>query len=214
MDLSRLKRLPIGAPPTLAEVIGVRSEARYFSICYEGSKPFWTDGRAGSTFSYHSAYEPYVKHLTMAIHLLGVNLGSDDEPPTYALLIDREEGGVYVGAYGEVRSLLNLQHPPRRPPTPEEIEEMDKELARMEQMSPDDMRERGMFEFLLGSTERQRERCWEMVSWLDECIDENLILSYLQAAGAGNLEAIYHLRRFQQRVEASDSINTSSDLVH
>ncbi|MGH9429820.1 MAG: hypothetical protein ACRD2L_26340 [Terriglobia bacterium] len=211
---SDCRLLPIQMPPMLPDVVGVKSEARYFSLSYEGGKAWWSDRRAGATFSYYGAYEPYVSHLTMAIHLLDVDLGSDDGPPTHALLIDRGEGIVYVGGYDEVSCLLEQQHPPRCPPTPEEIEEMNRDLAKMEKMSLDEMREIGMFEFMLGSTPQQQDRCGEMIAWLDQFINEELIQSYVAASEAGQFEAFYHLDRFRQRVEFSQSINTTSRLTH
>jgi hypothetical protein len=137
----------------------------------------------------------------MAIHLFDANLGSDDEPPTHALLFDRQTAAVYVGEYSEVRRFVRSQHPPRRPPTPEEVAEMNKHLAEMSRMNLDDLRELGAFEFFLGPKPEQQDRCTEMVIWLDEFITEELINSYLAAAGAGDARAIYHLHRFQLRMK-------------
>jgi hypothetical protein len=198
-------------PPMLPDVVGVTSEHRFFRLNYEGSKPYWSDGRAGSTFSYYAAYDPYVNHLAMSIHLFDCSLGHDDEPPTHSLLVDRQEAAVYVGAYNEVRRFLQSQHPPRRPPTPEEIEEMNRYLAEMERLSFDKLRERGMFEFLLGPKLEQQDRCAEMVSWLDQHVTDDLIQAYVGAAEAGQVEAFYYLEIFRRRVERAREVNTSSD---
>lgn len=211
---SDIRLLPTPMPPALPSVVGVSSDNRFFRLNYEGSKPFWSDGRAGATFSYFAAYEPYVEHLAMAIHLFDVSLGHDDEPPTHSLLIDRRESAVYVGSYGEVCRFLQKQHPPRRPPTPEEIEEMKRELAEMGRMSLDQFRDLGGFEFVFGPKPEQHDRCAEMVAWLDRHVTEDLIRSYISAAERGEFQAFYHLNRFKQRVEYSRDVNTSSQLKH
>jgi hypothetical protein len=208
------RKLPVPMPPMLPEVVGVRGESRFFGLSYEGSKPFWTDGRAGATFSYFAAYQPFVEHLAVALHLFEVDLGSDDGPPTHALLIDRQAGEVYVGDYAEVQRFLQKQHPPRRAPTPEEIEEANRQLAAMEQMSLDEFRELGMFEVLLGPAEQQKDKCWALVEWLDGLITEDLIKAYLAASEAGNYWALHHLLLFQRRVEASKRASNESQSVH
>jgi hypothetical protein len=206
--------LPVPMPPMLPNVVGVKGDSRFFGLNYEGSKPFWSDGRVGATFSYSAAYMPYVDHLAMAIHLLDICLGHDDEPPTHSLLIDRKNAVVYAVEYAEIYRFLRRQHPPRRPITPEEIEEANKQLADLERMSLDQLRENGMFEFMLGPKPEQQERCQGMIHWLDQYITEELIRSYVTAAEAGRIEAFYHLDRFRQRIEYSRSINTSSRLTN
>lgn len=206
----RFRKLPISMPPMLPEVVGVNSDNRFFRLNYEGSKAVWSDGRAGSTFSYCAAYDPYVNHVAMAIHLLDVSLGHDDEPATHSLFVDRQEATVYVGAYNEVCRVLQTQHPPPRPPTPAEIEEMNRYLAEMERLSFDQLRERGMFEFMLGPKPEQQDRCAEMVAWLDQFITDELIHAYVAAAEAGQVEAFYYLDRFRRRIERAREVNTSS----
>jgi hypothetical protein len=206
--------LPVPMPPILPGIVGIKSDSRFFRLNYEGSKPFWSDGRAGATFSYYAAYEPYVNHLVMAIHLLDVCLGHDDEPPTHSLLIDRASAVVYAGNYAQVCHFLRRQHAPRRRPTPEEIEEVNEQLAELERMSLDQLRESGMFEFMLGPKPELQERCQELIYWLDQYITEELIHSYVAETKAGRLNAFYHLDRFRQRIEYSREINTSSRLTN
>lgn len=150
-----------------------------------------------------TAYQPFVEHLALAIHLFAVHLGSDDEPPTHALLIDRQEACLYVGAYNQVMQMLAAQHPPKRLPTPEELAEIEAHFATLEALSFEQMREQGMFEFLLGATEGQKDKCRAMVARLEELITEDLIQAYLNAGKAGHPEAIYHLMRFQQRIDVT-----------
>lgn len=214
MDFANFRKLPVAMPPMLPEVVGVQGNSRLFSLSYEGSKPFWSDGRAGATFSYGAAYEPFIEHFALAIHLFAFHLGSDDEPPTHALLIDRQEAHLYVGAYSQVIQMLAAQHPPKRSPTPEELTEIEEHFAMLEPLSFEQMREQGMFEFLLGATEGQKDKCWAMIAWLDERITEDLIQAYLDAGKGGNHEAIYHLMRFQQRIAATRQRQSGSSLMH
>jgi hypothetical protein len=125
MDFANFLKIPVAMPPILPEVVGVQGNNPLFSLSYEGSKPFWSDGRAGATFSYYAAYQPFVEYLALAIHLFAVHLGRDDEPPTHALLIDRQEACLYVRAYNQVMQMLAAQHPPKRLPTPEELAEIE-----------------------------------------------------------------------------------------
>lgn len=214
MDFTNFHKLPVAMPPMLPEVVGVQGNSRLFSLSYEGSKPFWSDGRAGATFSYYAAYLPFVEHLTLAIHLFAFHLGSDDEPPTHALLVDRLEAHLYVGECHEVMKMLAAQHPPKRSPTPEELAEIEEQFAAMKALRFEQMREQGMFEFLLGATEGQQQKCRAMVAWLNERITEDLIHSYLDASNAGNYQASYHLLRFQQRIDATRQTQSGSSLIH
>jgi hypothetical protein len=203
MDFTNFHQLPVAMPPMLPEVVGVQGSSRLFSLSYKGSKPFWSDGRAGATFSYYAAYQPLVEHLALALHLFAFHLGSDDEPPTHALLIDRQEAHLYVGVYHQVMQMLAAQHPPKRSSTPEELAAIEQHLAAIESLSFEQLREHGMFEFLMGATEGQKNKCWAMVAWLDELITEDLIQAYLDAGEVGNHQALHHLMHFQQRIDAT-----------
>src|SRR5262249_50033649 len=109
---------------------------------------------------------------------------------------------------------LHKQHPPRREPTAEEIAEMERQLAEMKNMSLDQLRGTGMFEFLLGPKPEQHDRCARMVAWLDQYITEDLIHSYVAAAEAGPPEAFYYLERFRHRIERGREITTESRWTH
>jgi hypothetical protein len=211
---SDFRPLHVPMPPMLPSVVGVGSDKRFFSLSYEGSKPFWSDGRAGATFSYFAAYEPFVDHLAVAINLFDVCLGHDDEPRTHALLVDRANAAVYVGEYGAVSRFLRRQHPPRRPPTPEEIAEANKRLDELEKLNLDQLREMGMFEFVFGPKPELQDRCAEMVAWLDQYITEELIRSYVAAGEAGRFEAFHYLNRLKQRIDYTRQINTSLRMTH
>lgn len=213
-ELESLRKLPVPMPPMLPEIIGLTSDSRYFSLSYEGAKAWWTDGRAGHTFSYYAAYQPFIEHLAIAIHLFEADLGSDDGPPTHTLLVDRRAAEVYVGDYDEVRRWLKKQHPPHPPLMPAEIEKAGRQRAVMEEANLDDLRELGMFEFMLGATERQKDKCWAMVAWLDDFITEDLLKAYLAASEAGNIEARFHLLQLQRRIAAHQQTGADSPFVH
>ena len=72
-------------------------------------------------------------------------------------------------------------------PTQEEIEEINHYLAEMERPSLDQLRELGMFEFMLGPKPEQQARCSEMVAWLNQFITDDLMRAYLAAAEFGQV---------------------------
>lgn len=76
------------------------------------------------------------------------------------------------------------------------------------------VRELGMFEFMLGATEQQKDKCWALVEWLNDFITEDLLKAYVAAAETGNQQALYHLIQFQRRAAAHQQGNTDSKLVH
>src|SRR5207244_10055069 len=97
---------------------------------------------------------PLISHPAMAEHLYGRHLGSDDSLPEDALLCDRQEGQLFVGNHDEIERFLH-EHNARPPaPTAQELEAMRQHLATL---TPEEMRERGMFEFLFGTSPEQRQ---------------------------------------------------------
>jgi hypothetical protein len=208
------RQLPVPMPPMLPELIGLETDSRYFSLSYQSAKAWWNDGRIAATFPYYGAYEQYTEHLVMAIHLFDANLGSDDFPPTQSLLVDHETAAVYVGDYEEVAHFLEGQHPPRQPLRPEDIEEINKKLGKMREIRLDELRDRGMFESILGANPKQQQRCREMVRWLDRFITTDLIKLYIEAANAGEELAYYHMRRIEELMEEMLRHRVSSPWIH
>jgi hypothetical protein len=82
-----------------------------------------------------------------------------------------------------------------RPPAPTE-----EELNHMSSLSLGDMREMGMFEFVLGATEDKRQLCAELVAWLDQQITAELLKRLNTAAGGGDLNALHILMQFTRRI--------------
>lgn len=71
-----------------------------------------------------------------------------------------------------------------------------------------------MFEFMLGATERQKDKYWAMVVWLDDFITEDLLKAYLAASTAGNIEARFHLLQLQRRIATHQQTGADSPFVH
>ncbi len=100
---------------------------------------------------------------------------------------------MYVSTWREVREILRLHNP--QPPAPTE-----EELNHITRMDLGEMREMGMFEFVLGATEDKRQLCAEMIAWLDKQITAELMKQYTDAADGGDLNALHILMRFAQRI--------------
>ena len=70
----------------------------------------------------------------------------------------------------------------------------------LESLTPEEMREQGMFEFLFGPAPAQRELGGEMVAWLDGFVTAELLQKYNQAGAAGNFLAAHYAAQFARRV--------------
>ena len=194
--------LDIPLPPMLLQMAGVSVESRFISLYYYGSKATWSDGRSCATFSYFHCYEPLIHHFAVAIHLYPYHLGSDDEYPTHALVCDRVEEKLYVGSREEVEQFLEAQHPPRQPITSEAWEAIRAELALKQQPDIAQMQRLGMFELFGPPNPSMQQEAIELIHWLDQHIDEALVLKYLKAAKAGNHQAIFAIEGFKRRCGA------------
>lgn len=208
--------LNVPMPPMLPKMVGVRSSARYFSICYYGSKATWSDGRNLATFNYYGVYNPLISHLALALDLSGFDLGSDDQYPTHNILFDREENKIYVGEYQRVAEFLDTQHPPTQPIslTAEELEELklqvEAEFGSFEAgeiFDVEEMQKMGLFELFTGPSESQRQDTVALISWLDKYIDADLVDKYINAANQGNGAAYEAISRFKDRVILSQQLN-------
>ena len=192
------EQLPVPLPPMLSSLVGHNGTTRFFALYYL-SKATWSDGWNSATFSYRAAFEPLVSHPAVAFHLFDRDLGSDDGPPAHAILCDRKDGLMYVGDCDEVLRFLREQTP--RCPTPLSVEELEEMRRHMENLTPEEMRELGMFEFLFGPSPAQRELASEMLAWLDQFVTAETLERYNKAADAGNLYAAYFVMQFAQRLK-------------
>lgn len=197
-------------PPMLPEMVGVKSDARYFSIGYYGSKATWSSGRSLATFNYYNVYRPLITHLTLALDLSGYNLGSDDEYPTHNILFDREESKIYVGEYQQVAKFLEAQHPPIEPVelTAEELEQLKLQIeAEFGSYDEAKMQKLGLFELFTRPNESQRKETTELIKWLDKFINADLIDRYINAANQGSSAAYEAMSSFKNRVILSQQLN-------
>ena len=195
-DDFRLLSVPM--PPILPSLTGQNGVSRFFSIYYMGTKATWDTGRLSATFSFRAGYEPLVTHPTVAIDLLNRDLGSDDGPPMHALLCDGEAGRMYVAEWEEVLNFLWRHNPPLSDPAPVD-------LRRLESAGLGDLRERGVFEFILGATEHQERLCSEMTTWLDAQLTDDLAERLLAAANGGNLSAAWVIIQHRRRTRRDET---------
>jgi len=162
-------------PPMLTQMISDSLEqrkSRYFALYYEGTNATWTDGWMTATFSFFSVYQPLTDHLTIAIALFesGVDatFGSDDEPPTHALVCDRN-GFMYVGKISDTQHFLRLLNPP--PNSQLDLEALLAQMSQFETLS--DFQAIGMFEMLGGQSKRCGEQ--ELINYLNQFATPELV---------------------------------------
>jgi hypothetical protein len=191
--------LPVPLPPMLAALIGHNGISRFFSLSYLGGKATWSTGWASSTFSYYAAFQPLLEHPVLALHLFDFDFGSDDGPPAHALLCDRQTAQMTVGEAADVRAFLRQANPAPPPLSDAEIAGLQQQFTTM---TPEEMRELGMFEFLFGPAPTQQQGGGEMVAWLDQFITPAVLRQYHDAWDAGNLLAAQILLQFAHRYRA------------
>lgn len=99
----------------------VEAEIRYVCLTYQYTNCYVETALGGHTDSYW-IYRELVDHFTIAIHLLGHDLGSDDTYPTSGLLIDQHQSKMWVGNYKGIKKFLSdwqNYSSPEPPLTPE-----------------------------------------------------------------------------------------------
>jgi len=112
-----------------------------------------------------------IEHPALAIHLESYNLGSDDLPPTDAILCDCREQKMYVGDYAEVEKVLETQHPPVHNLSPQELSQLSEQIAlNMADFDLEQFQRLGMFELFAGHSEQQKLELVELVHWLDRLV--------------------------------------------
>lgn len=193
------KPISVPLPPMLLSMAGVEGDSRFIALKYWGNKAAWNDGRGSATFPFYTVWKPYIEHLAIAIHLFDTHLGSDDYEPTHVLVCDRQHEKVYVAPIEEAMRFLDSQHPPRQPITLEQWEEIKAQLGEQAPLDMSQLQDLGLFEVFLPSKPEHKEVALQLVQWLDGYIDEALISSYIDAAKAGNHQAIWVLETFKSR---------------
>lgn len=174
-------------------------DARFVALFYVGAKATWADGKASATFSYYSAFQPLRDHPAVDIHLRGKDLGTDDTPPTHALLCDRQERKMFVGEIDEMLDLLSAQAGELRG---------DEAATRYEELFADpanmsEMHARGMFEFIGHPTPDAQAETEQLLRWLDDYITEDLVKCYLKMLEEHDLSALLPLQYIRRRAEAA-----------
>lgn len=194
MKAEDFKELPIALPPMLSVACGHHSMSRYFALYYLGSKATWDTGWQSSTFSYYAVYEPLLNHPLIAVETLDCDFGSDDGPPRHALLADRAASKLYVGEWDQVLKFLREKNP--QPAAPGEVIELASEV------SVDQLRDLGMFEWMLGASSEQQRGGAELLAWLDSKLEPGVIEKLDEQAQQGDMNACYVLMRLGQRMMA------------
>jgi hypothetical protein len=193
------KLIDVTLPPMLLSMAGVRGDSRFIGFWYRGSKATWNDGRGSATFPFYTVWQPYIQHLVIAINLFDAHLGSDDLEATHVLVCDRLEEKVYVAPLEEAMRFLDSQHPPRQPLTSQEWGEIKAQVAHLAPLNMSQLQDLGMFEIFTPPKREHKEAALRLVRWLDGYIDEDLIRKYINAAKAGNYQAVWALETLKQR---------------
>ncbi len=118
-----MRKLPVRTPEKLFDLLGIPEEVKYAAIYYQGSNPLVDTGYSVRSFSYYGLYEPMITHLAIFYYLgSNVNLGSDDFPPTDALIFQRD-GFIAVQDWKKTEYFLRKNNPAPQPKSEEEIKQ-------------------------------------------------------------------------------------------
>ena len=194
--LNKLIKFQTPLPPMLSNNIGILSQKRFIKLTYEGTKPFWSDGKSGATFSYYAVFQPFIEHPTIAINLLDndVDLGTDDSEPTHAILLDRKENYLYLGSISQVKNILkNYQETLQNYPKPD--------WNKREEIVNEYPQRAGMFEFMMGITQQQHLEAINLIQWLDNYINDDLLNQLVSASNNGYSKAYFIINKFMSRLQ-------------
>jgi hypothetical protein len=195
--LNQLTKFSTPLPPMLSDCIGILSNKRFIKLTYEATKPFWHDGKCGTTFSYYAVFRPFIDHPTIAINLLddNIDLGTDDSEPTHTIILDRKENHLYLATIEHAQELLN-HHQETLPDYPEySLTDWEKHFN----LFNDCPQRLGMFEFLKGITHQQHLEAANLIHWLDKYITKELIDQLVEASNQGYGKAYSIILQLQQR---------------
>jgi hypothetical protein len=198
--------IPVTIPLFFDDMVGHPKQARFLALWYSRNHAVWDDGRNCGQFSYYCAYHPLVSHCAVTCHLRGADLGSDDSTATHALLIDREQSALYIGAYAAAMSLVKQMHPPPQPVTEEELKAIEERIAN-NPVTTAQMQRMGLFELTLGHSEEQQREAAALVQHLDTYITDELLAACAAAAKDGDAHAIRCLHELDRRVRHTRALN-------
>lgn len=166
--VDKFYKIPVTLPQYWMEMMGYYPrDCRYVAIYYAGSKATWSDGHSCCTFSYFGAFAPLTEHPAIAVHIAGLDLGSDDSEATHCLLMDCNDPKnieLYIAPYREGMKFIRDAAPelPKVEMTAEELEQALQEFMQK------DLRTLGMFEMFLGHSQEQYHLVEKLIQHLDK----------------------------------------------
>lgn len=101
----------------------------------------------------------------------------------------------------EAMQFLDSQHPPRQMITPQHWEEIKAQVAQQPALDMSQMQDLGIFEIFTPPKREHKEAALQLVQWLDQYINEALILKCLDAANGRNYKAILAFEAFKSRCQ-------------
>jgi hypothetical protein len=147
---------------------GYRGAARHVGFRYDADlDDLLFDDGLGSGNAATWAWHVYRRHTAVGTLLDGVGIGLGEWPATHWLLIDREAGRASIAPADEARRFLRQQHPAEPELSPEQGEELRRQVEEAVargwhevRLDPEEVRR---------SMQEQRARIGRMVSWLEQC---------------------------------------------
>ncbi len=113
---------------------------------------------------------------------------------------------MYVSESKKIESFLDSQHPPRQSLTDEQWSQI-KSQTEAENFNLTQGKRIGMFEMFGQINPEQQVKKRQLVHWLDQQVDEQLLRRYIESAKCGNYNAILALKQLQSRIDIARKNN-------
>jgi histone H3/H4 len=106
-EIPNVYLLPMGIPPKMLTALQIADEPaqRYVVLTYQ-TKNCYLEYLWGSHTDSSRVYSTFIHHFSIAIHLIGCELGSDENYPVYGLLVDQEQNQIWLGQYIHLKNFL------------------------------------------------------------------------------------------------------------
>ncbi|MCT7984993.1 hypothetical protein NG796_17105 [Laspinema sp. A4] len=190
--------LPMGIPPKLLSALQVENKPakRYVILTYQATNCYVEHIYGGHTDSFW-VYSALIDHFSVAIHLIGCDLGSDDSYPVYGLLLDQQEDQIWLGQYRHLKAFLKTWREYAYPEpvlTPEQREQIQKNVQKFYQelrQNPEKFPQLSAQEFgeiVQARMKRQEEAICAITQYLDQHISDALSLAERRLNAAKNNE--------------------------
>lgn len=180
LNLSRLLKLDLDAPPMLAQAVGYEGTGRFVGIYWipYGDEVMYTDGVRSATGNWY-AWLQFVRHQRVAPHIEDFDFGASEQEAEHWLVVDTETLSLYVGFPDDVTELLITSWKHKElPPVPaflaelaasqqtttfeEEIERLSQgDLSGWVEVQPPDM------QTIAALLERDARLTGELAAWLN-----------------------------------------------